>query len=92
MLGLLVPPEVVGWYGVATKLFTTTMFLPAILATAWLPRLVRSFTSGGFGDLAVAARVPLEGVLVLSVPVCVGTPANNSYFGEGLVDALDAVS
>ena len=25
-------------------------------------------------------------------PVCVGTPANNSYFGEGLVDALDAVS
>jgi subtilisin family serine protease len=24
--------------------------------------------------------------------VCVGTPANNSYFGEGLVDALAAVS
>lgn len=24
--------------------------------------------------------------------VCVGTPANNSYFGEGVVDALDAVS
>ena len=24
--------------------------------------------------------------------VCVGTPANNSYFGEGLVDALEAVS
>jgi hypothetical protein len=22
---------------------------------------------------------------------CVGTPANNSYFGEGVVDALDAV-
>ena len=25
-------------------------------------------------------------------PVCVGPVANNSYFGEGLVDALDAVS
>jgi subtilisin family serine protease len=22
---------------------------------------------------------------------CVGTPENNSYFGEGVVDALDAV-
>lgn len=25
-------------------------------------------------------------------PVCVGPATNNSYFGEGLVDALDAVS
>ena len=25
-------------------------------------------------------------------PACVGTPADNSYFGEGVVDALDAVS
>ncbi len=25
-------------------------------------------------------------------PVCVGPDNNNSYFGEGLVDALDAVS
>jgi subtilisin family serine protease len=27
-----------------------------------------------------------------NVPACVGPAANNSYFGEGLVDALDAVS
>ncbi|MCW2817622.1 MAG: peptidase [Marmoricola sp.] len=25
-------------------------------------------------------------------PACVGTPADNSFFGEGMVDALDAVS
>jgi hypothetical protein len=25
-------------------------------------------------------------------PACVGPAANNSHFGEGLVDALDAVS
>ena len=25
-------------------------------------------------------------------PACVGTPEDNSYFGEGVVDALDAVS
>ena len=25
-------------------------------------------------------------------PVCVGPVENNSYFGEGVVDALDAVS
>ncbi len=72
MLGLLVPAEVVGWYGVATKLFTTLMFLPALLATAWLPRLVRAFVDGGERDLAVAARTPIETVIVLSLPVCVG--------------------
>jgi subtilisin family serine protease len=27
-----------------------------------------------------------------SGPACVGTPEDNSYFGEGVVDALDAVS
>jgi O-antigen/teichoic acid export membrane protein len=73
MLGLLVPSEVVGWYGVATKLFTTTMFLPALVATAFLPRLVRAFTTTGYDGLTVAARVPVEAVLVLGVPVCVGT-------------------
>ncbi len=72
MLGLMVPAEVVGWYGVATKLFTTLMALPALLATAWLPRLVRAYVAGGEPELAQAARTPIETVIVLSLPVCVG--------------------
>ena len=52
MLGLLVPAEVVGWYGAATKLFTTLMFVPVLLATAWLPRLVRAYVEGGDEQLS----------------------------------------
>jgi O-antigen/teichoic acid export membrane protein len=71
MLGLLVPPEVVGYYGVATKLFTTLMFVPFIVATASLPRLVTAFEES-WQRLGAAARAPLEIVVVLSLPACVG--------------------
>src|SRR5262249_61904673 len=71
MLGLLVPPEVVGYYGVATKLFTTLMFVPFIVATAFLPRLAAAFEEGG-QRLGAAARAPLELGAVLSLPGCVG--------------------
>jgi O-antigen/teichoic acid export membrane protein len=72
MLSLLTKPEVVGWYGVPTKLFQTLMFLPALLGTAWLPRLVSAFQSGP-DRLKEAARTPIELVLVLSAPICAGT-------------------
>ena len=72
ILGLLAPTEVVGWYGVATKLFTTLMFIPVLFSTAWLPRLV-SAAGGGREALVAAARMPLELVAILSLPVCVGT-------------------
>ena len=47
MLSLLTRPEVVGWYGVPTKLFQSLMFLPALMSTAWLPRLVSAHEDGG---------------------------------------------
>jgi O-antigen/teichoic acid export membrane protein len=72
MLSLLARPAVVGWYGVSTKLFTTLMFVPAILATAWLPRLVTAF-DGGPTRLHAAARTPLELTLALALPICVVT-------------------
>ena len=72
MLSLLVKPDVVGWYGVSTRLFTTLMFVPAILATAWLPRLVESF-HGGPTRLHAAARAPMEFTLALALPICVVT-------------------
>src|SRR5262249_61259719 len=58
MLGLLAPPEVVGYYGVATKLFTTLMFVPFIVATASLPRLAAAFEEG-WQRLGAAARAPV---------------------------------
>lgn len=72
LLGLLVPETVVGWYAVATKLFTTLMFVPAIVGTTWLPRLVRAFESGP-PALIAAARAPLEIVALASLPVCAAT-------------------
>jgi O-antigen/teichoic acid export membrane protein len=72
MLSWLARPAVVGWYGVSTKLFTTLMFVPAILATAWLPRLVTAF-HGGATRLHAAARTPVELTVILALPMCVVT-------------------
>jgi O-antigen/teichoic acid export membrane protein len=72
MLSLMTRPEVVGWYGVPTKLFQTLMFLPVVVSTAWLPRLVGSFQHGE-QELREKARTPLERVLLLSLPICAAT-------------------
>ncbi len=71
MLGLMVRAEVVGYYGVATKLFTTLMFVPFIFAIASLPRLVTAFEES-WQRLGAVARAPVEIVVILSLPVCVG--------------------
>lgn len=70
ILALMARPEVVGWYGAPTRLFTTLMFAPAIIATAWLPRLVTAFKESP-GRFRADARTPIELVLVLSLPVAV---------------------
>ncbi len=72
MLSLMTRPEVVGWYGAPVRLFQTLMFLPVLLSTAWLPRLVAAFEQRA-DSVRAAARVPLELVLVLSVPIAAGT-------------------
>jgi O-antigen/teichoic acid export membrane protein len=92
MLSLLTSAEVVGWYGVPTKLFQTLMFLPVLLSTAWLPRLVAAFEQGP-DRLSRAARTPLELVLVLSVPICAGTailagPAIHLLYGPAYDEAV----
>lgn len=72
MLSLMTSAEVVGWYGVPMKLFQTMMFLPALLSTAWLPRLVSAYQESP-ARLREAARTPVELVLVLSAPICAAT-------------------
>jgi O-antigen/teichoic acid export membrane protein len=72
LLSLLAGPEVVAWYGVPTKLFTTLMFVPVIFSTIWLPRFVSAHEEGG-DRLYVEARQPTELVLLLSLPILVAT-------------------
>jgi O-antigen/teichoic acid export membrane protein len=74
MLSLMTSSTVVGWYGVPTKLFQTLMFLPAIVGTAWLPRLVSAF-GDGVGALREASRTPIAAVVSLSLPICAATVA-----------------
>ncbi len=74
MLSLMTTPTVVGWYGVPTKLFQTLMFLPAIVGTAWLPRMVTAH-GNGLPALREAARKPIGVVVGLSIPICALTVA-----------------
>lgn len=71
LLGILTPPAVVGWYGAATRLFTTMMFVAVIISTAALPRLVSAHQQHP-ERLYVAARRPFEWVLILGLPMGVG--------------------
>jgi O-antigen/teichoic acid export membrane protein len=96
MLAVMAPPDVVGWYGVPTKLFTTLMFVPVILSTAWLPRLVATFRESP-QQLPAAARIPLELVLVLSFPVAVGTallagPAIRFLYGAPFAPSIPVLA
>lgn len=71
ILGMLVPAEVVGWYGTAMRLFMTMMFVAVIISTASLPRMIAAHAEGGPG-LAEAARKPLEWVVIAGVAIGVG--------------------
>jgi O-antigen/teichoic acid export membrane protein len=92
MLAVLAPKAVLGWYGVSTRLMSTMMFLPLIVSTVWLPRLSASYTAGD-DELKQAARVPLETVLVLGLPMSFGaalvaTPLIGSLFGPSFSPAV----
>ncbi len=78
MLGVMTPTKVLGWYGLPTKLFGTLMFVPVILTTAWLPRLAAAHAEGDEA-LWAAARGPLQVVVALSFPVCVGVVLVSSH-------------
>lgn len=72
MLTLLTRSTVVGWYGASTQLFQTLMFLPVLVQTAWLPRLVAAFANNR-RDLHDKARAPVELILLLSMPIAAST-------------------
>ncbi len=68
MLSLITDTKVVGWYGVATKLFQTMLFVAVMASTAWLPRLVAAFERSP-RELHREARAPIELVLSLALPL-----------------------
>jgi O-antigen/teichoic acid export membrane protein len=71
MLGVMVPGQVLGWYGLATRLFGSLVIFPVIIASAWLPRLTAAYVQDP-AALRQAARRPLEIVLVLMTPAALG--------------------
>jgi O-antigen/teichoic acid export membrane protein len=92
MLTLMTRSEVVGWYGASTVLFQTLMFLPVLVQTAWLPRLVAAFVDGR-RELVKTARAPVELVLVISVPIAAGIaivadPLIHAVYGPGFAQAV----
>jgi diguanylate cyclase (GGDEF)-like protein len=72
MLSLMTNPQTVGYYGVPTRLFQTMMFLPVLISTAWLPRLVHAFEEDP-RSLRAAAHQPVEVVLILGLPIGAAT-------------------
>jgi O-antigen/teichoic acid export membrane protein len=96
MLALMAPSAVVGWYGVATRLFGTMLFVATIVSTAWLPRLVRSHQQGDDTQMCTVARRPFDQLLVLSFPIGCGAavvagPLMRGLFGgefEGAVPVM----
>jgi O-antigen/teichoic acid export membrane protein len=92
MLSLMTRSEVVGWYGATMSLFQTLMFLPVLVQTAWLPRLVGAFVKGR-RDLARTARTPVELVLIISVPIATATalvaaPLIHAVYGPQFAPAV----
>lgn len=96
MLAAMTNSTVVGWYGMPTKLFGTLMFVPVILSTAWLPQLVTAFEQGEH-TLRRPARTAIETVVVLSLPICVGTvlvadPLVRALYGPGFAEAAPVLA
>jgi O-antigen/teichoic acid export membrane protein len=72
MLSLMTSSHVVGWYGSTTQILQTLMFLPVLVSTAWLPRLVNAAVEGR-RHLNKVAHAPVDFVLVISVPIAAVT-------------------
>ncbi len=91
ILSLMLNEESIGWYGVASRLFGTFMFIPSVFITAVFPALSRMYTNESNNltkllqksfDLLLLLGLPIGlGVFVISHPIVVllyGEEFNNS--------------
>ncbi len=76
MLSLMTSDAVVGWYGAATRLYGTLLFIPNILMTSVFPAMMR-LGAGGQDDAAFgrASERLMNLLLFAAVPVAAGTVA-----------------
>jgi len=96
MLSLMAPVQVVGWYGIATRLFGTLQFAGNMLSTLWLPRLILAHEQSG-DHFKRVARVPLGQALVVSLPIAAGGavvagPLMRTLFGLGFSGSVPAMA
>jgi O-antigen/teichoic acid export membrane protein len=73
MLSLMTSDAVVGWYGAATRLYGTLLFVPNILMTAVFPSMMR--LGAGQGDDAAFAQASerlLNLLLFVAIPISAG--------------------
>jgi O-antigen/teichoic acid export membrane protein len=87
ILSLLAGDAVTGWYGAASRLFGTLMFIPAVLNAAVFPVMARMHSSES-ERLPTLFRKNFDVMLLVAVPIGLGTflIANNLVvllFGEG---------
>lgn len=71
VIGLMLSTKEVGWYGAASQLFGTLLFLPVVFATALLPQMTRAFSTSA-DVLPLMFRKSLELVLLIGVPIGLG--------------------
>lgn len=82
MLSLMVPEQVVGWFGAAFRFFDILMFFPSILSMAVFPVLSRSVDQK---NAVVETTVKsLEIILIVAIPLAIGTYA----FSEEIIVTL----
>ncbi|MEI8242488.1 MAG: flippase [bacterium] len=90
MLSLMTSDAVVGWYGAATRLYGTLLFVPNILSTSVFPAMMR-LGSGAAGDEAAFTRTSerlLNMLLFAAIPVSAGAivvarPLVRLLYGDG---------
>jgi O-antigen/teichoic acid export membrane protein len=83
MLSIMVPSNILGWYGAAYRLFDVLMFLPAILSAALFPVLTKSWAKDE-SSLARISKKSLDYMLIVGIPFCVGT----YFFARPVVSLL----
>jgi O-antigen/teichoic acid export membrane protein len=96
MLSVMAPARVVGWYGVPTRLFGTFQFAGNMLATLWLPRLIRAHEQPE-GHFKRVAGVPLGQAVLLSLPLAAGGavvagPLIRTLFGPDFAGSVPAMA
>ncbi len=77
MLSFMTSETVVGWYGAPTKLFAAMLFIPAVMSTAWFPRMVAAYAEGPDRFREALGRV-LAWIVILSLPIAAGIIAISS--------------